>query len=190
MSSTYRRSIILINKRFQLRFAVYICLWIAAICFVYPLITKNLFEYFISYAASDPMGPELGILKKTKDEILQLILLTEAAFLTLTFLLCLYMSHRIAGPLYKLGKSMRELGGGTWRGTLGFRHKDWFTELAEDFNVMNQSLQNRSRKETDALTAAIRQIETGNRQELERALASLKSLRDARVALDASGQPQ
>jgi methyl-accepting chemotaxis protein len=190
----YRRSIILINKRFQVRFAVYVCLWIAAICFVYPLITENLFDYFIRYAANDPMGPELVTLMKTKKDVLDLIVLTEAAFVLMTFLLCLYMSHRIAGPLYKLGKSLREVGEGSWRGRLGFRDKDWFNELADDFNAMNQGVRARTLKETEALAIAIRQIETTargaapeTRQELERALVPLKSIRDARISAD---QPQ
>ncbi|MDR3607560.1 MAG: methyl-accepting chemotaxis protein [Oligoflexia bacterium] len=183
--ATYRRKTIIINKRFQFRFAVYVCGWIAAICFVYPLITENLFDYFIRYAASDPMGPELVSLIKTKKEILNLIFLTEAAFIAMTFVICIYMSHRIAGPIYKLGRALRAYGDGSWKGTLTFRNKDWFTELADDFNFMQKSALERTQKESESVKSAISRIESAVklaspdvRQELERALVSLRSVRD------------
>jgi methyl-accepting chemotaxis protein len=187
----YRRTQILINKRFQIRFALYVCGWIAAICFIYPLITQNLFDYFIRYAANDPMGPELVGLIKTKRDILNLIILTEVAFLLMTFLVCIYMSHRIAGPLYKLGRALRSVGDGSWRGPLGFRNKDWFNELADDFNRMQNGVHSRNQKETDIVKEVIARIESANqaaspevRKELDRALTSLRGLRDARLASD------
>ena len=96
--ATYRRTIILINKPFQLRFAIYVCLWLAAMCFVYPIITANLFDYLIRYAAQDPMGPELTGLLKTKRDVLTLLILTESAFIAMTFMVCVFMSHRDRGP--------------------------------------------------------------------------------------------
>jgi hypothetical protein len=41
--AAYKRSIILINKDFQFRFSFYVCSWLIALSFVYPLIIANVF---------------------------------------------------------------------------------------------------------------------------------------------------
>src|SRR4051794_11435786 len=100
--AAYRRSIFLINKRFQLRFAFYVCSWLILLSLAYPLIISNLFDYFVQYLANDPMGPGLAILEKTRQEIFTFLLLMQAVLLSLAFLISVFMAHKIAGPLYKL----------------------------------------------------------------------------------------
>src|SRR5690242_20117115 len=105
---SYRRGIFLINKRFQLRFALYVCSWLAVLSLAYPLIISNIVEYFIHYLAQDPMGPGLAVLEKTKTEAGMLLWIMEFIFLSLAFIISIFMSHRIAGPLYKLHRFLRE----------------------------------------------------------------------------------
>lgn len=187
--ASYRRSTILINKPFQLRFAIYICTWLAAICFVYPVITQNLFDYLIRYASQDPMGPELTGLMKTKHDVLTLLMLTEVAFIAMTFTVCVFMSHRIAGPLFKLRRSLIAIGDGTWKGQLTFRRKDWFPELADDFNRMVQGIRERKQREDEMVAIAISRIEAAMnqaapaaRQELDGAIAVMRKLQEHRGA--------
>src|SRR5690242_13084344 len=100
----YRRSIFLINRRFQLRFAFYVCSWLVALSFVYPFIIANLFDYFIRYMALDPMGPAMSAVLRTRHDLLSLLVIMQVIFLSLGFLISIFMAHRIAGPLYKLSK--------------------------------------------------------------------------------------
>jgi t-SNARE complex subunit (syntaxin) len=74
---------------------------------------------------------------------------------------------------------------------LGFRNKDWFNELADDFNQMQQGVRSRNQKETEIVKEAIARLESANQkaspemhQELDRALTSLRGIRDARLASD------
>jgi sensor histidine kinase YesM len=46
------------------------------------------------------------------------------------------ISHRIAGPLYRLTKHMQEISDGQELGDVKFRAKDFFPELADTFNRM------------------------------------------------------
>jgi hypothetical protein len=57
------------------------------------------------------------------------------AFIGITYAGVLY-SHRIAGPLFHLKKHMREIAQGGPIRNLGFRKKDFFQEIPDEFNSM------------------------------------------------------
>ena len=52
-----RRSIILVNWKFQLKVCLYVSSWIAALSVVYPLILDNLFAFTLQLASVDMLGP-------------------------------------------------------------------------------------------------------------------------------------
>ena len=139
----YTRKIYLINKEFQLRFAFYVCSWLIALSFAYPLIISNLFDYFLGYLALDPSGPALVTIEKTRSDLLWLLLLMQVVLLSFTFLISIFMSHKIAGPLYKLNKTMREIAEGKIDQNLAFRKKDYFRELVPSFNAMMVTMRGR-----------------------------------------------
>lgn len=179
--ATYRRNLVLINKPFQFRFAIYVCSWLVALSFIYPLIVYNLFDYFIRFAASDPNGPSLAGLKQTRSEVIWLLALTQVAFLGMTFLISLFMSHRIAGPLHKLRAGFEEVKKGNFDFSLHFRKKDHFSELAEHFNEVVDSVRTQSTQKKEAMHLAIAQIEravghvdSDGKRELESAIESLR----------------
>ena len=59
------------------------------------------------------------------------------AWLTFSVLL---LSHRIAGPIYRLTKHMNEISNGKEITDVHFRKKDFFAELAHTFNSMHSRL--------------------------------------------------
>ena len=124
----YRRNIFLINKKFQFRFAFYVCSWLVALSFVYPLIVHSLFEYFVRYAMLDPTGPSIDSLQGTRKEILTLLVALQVIFLVVTFLISIFMSHRIAGPLHKLSRFFADARDGKLEQKLFFREKDHFQD--------------------------------------------------------------
>src|ERR1700722_9789421 len=96
----YHRRVFLINKKFQLRFAFYVCSWLVALSLAYPLIISGLFDYLIRYLALDPMGPAIGSLEQTREDLIWLLIMMQVVLLSLTFLISIFMSRKIAGPLY------------------------------------------------------------------------------------------
>lgn len=184
-----RRRITVIDKKFQIRFASYMCLWIVALCFIYPFIIKSLFDYFFRLTAHDPMGPDLDSLYRVRKEVITLLLLTEAAFLTMTFMLVIFVSHRIAGPLYKLRQAMAAFASGDLRFPLKFRTKDYFQNIADDFNRMVGQIRDRSRHDAEMVAVALSRVSTASdkgtdevRLELEPALAILRKLHEEHIA--------
>src|SRR4051812_17389216 len=102
MAFSRNRKIFLINKPFQIRFSFYVCSWLIALSLVYPLIISNLFEYFMRYMALDPLGPSVQSLEQIRRDLLILIGILQIILISVTLLISIFMSHRIAGPLFKV----------------------------------------------------------------------------------------
>ena len=172
----YRRSVFLINKKFQFRFSLYVCTWLIALSFIYPLIVYSLFEFFFRYASMDPAGPPVQTLLNTRQEILVLLILLQVIFLVITFLISIFMSHRIAGPLFKLQRFFSEAKAGHLQTNLLFREKDHFQDLARDYNEMMKGIRSHLATVTTQVEQALPDASPKSRAELEKALTSLRPL--------------
>jgi hypothetical protein len=68
-------------------------------------------------------------------------------FLVMAFLLPVFildsikLSHRFAGPIYSLRRAIREIAGGKPARKLKFRRRDFWHDVAEDYNAMLQRLE-------------------------------------------------
>jgi methyl-accepting chemotaxis protein len=177
----YKRKIFLINKPFQFRFSLYVCSWLFTISFVYPLIVYNLFEYFLHYMTLDPNGPTLEAIMMVRKDIIYLLIFFQLAFTGLTFLISIFMSHRIAGPLFKLKNFFRMNGNGKLSPEIFFRKSDHFQDVAADYNHMINSIRAdiskihatvlESTNELDALIAS----GAGESAKLKRVVSNLHS---------------
>jgi len=145
MALTPRRTF-LVNRPFQLRFSIFVCLWVVAISFVYPLIIQQLFEALMRYAEKDPGSAPLKQIQVAKEDLINLLFWSQVGFVTLAFMFSIFVSHRIAGPLYKLTEAMKKAKYSTLKEVIQFREKDYFKEIATAFNDMNVAI--RSRNET------------------------------------------
>lgn len=173
----YRRSIFIINRKFQFRFAFYVCSWMVALSFVYPLIVHNLFDYFIRYLARDPNAPPVQTLYDLRDQIMVLLVALQLVFLFVTFLISIFMSHRIAGPLYKLSRFFAMAREGDFKQELFFREKDHFQELAQDYNSLIKSFNERLEGAASEVEQALGDASQASKPKLESALARLRGLR-------------
>jgi nitrogen fixation/metabolism regulation signal transduction histidine kinase len=156
-----------------------------ALSLVYPLIIFNLFGYFMKYLAMDPMGPALANLENTREEFLWLLVVLQVILLSLTFLISIFMSHRIAGPLYKLRMFLHQAAAGKMDQKLAFRKNDYFQDLVPAYNELLETVHTKIARKSEGIDQAIPIIEkailhssTEVRAELEAALTSLKGTRD------------
>ncbi len=110
---------------------------------IYPIIIYSIFEYFLNILQSGQVINAVVDVEKVKtlqNQMLLLLGVLQLLVLSITFILSLFLSHRIAGPLYKLRKSMDELGKGNLDLRITFRKNDHFVELQDTFNDMVQNL--------------------------------------------------
>ncbi len=184
----YRRSIFLIDRAFQLRFAVYVCGWLIALCFIYPLIIFNTFDFFIRFLSTHGSAiPAQAVetIKSTRQQILWLLILLQACYLVLSFLLSLFISHRIAGPIYKLRQAFDQMRNGETRNEVRFRTKDHFIEAADDYNEMLKTLNATYDANIERLSLSIgnlervaRSVDGESRKTIEESLGILREVRE------------
>jgi methyl-accepting chemotaxis protein len=172
----YRRSQVLIDKAFQLRFALYVVSWSFALSLVFPLLLQELLKSFIRYLALDPMGPPVQALQAKQNELTALLFAVEALFLGLTFLISIFLSHRIAGPVFKLKRAMREAAANGYP-AIRFRSADHFQDLADTYNQLVETVRRRADGAARAralIEQALPDAPAGARTTLEQALQQLR----------------
>ena len=79
-------------------------------------------------------------MKQVENSVLVLLGILQLLFLAITFLLSIFLSHRIAGPLYKLRRGIEDVSKGNFDQRMTFRKNDHFIELQDAFNEMIQHL--------------------------------------------------
>jgi signal transduction histidine kinase len=83
-----------------------------------------------------------GTLDDRKSSILVVLTLWQLGFTALIFVICIFFSHKVAGPLYKLKKFLIQVKEGQNISRLSFRKGDYFQDIADEFNSAIEKLQN------------------------------------------------
>lgn len=176
MANKHRRSIFIINRNFQFRFAFYVCSWMLALSFVYPMIVYSMFNYFIGFLIRDPNGAPVQAIIDMRYQVLMLLVALQLIFLFVTFLISIFMSHRIAGPLYKLSRFLALAREGNLKEELYFREKDHFQDLAASYNETMKSIRGHVEGAAAAIERALSESPPAARASLEKALGELRGL--------------
>lgn len=145
----YRRRITYIYKEYQRSFILKFCaVALAALC------TSGLLLFYLS---RDTMTAtyryhHLALLR-TSETILWPLLITNAivllCFLLVTIFITQYVSHKIGGPLWRMGKVFEAIGKGNLEVQIHLRQKDQLKDFASQINRMTQSLRERVREVQD-----------------------------------------
>lgn len=125
--AVYKRSIFIINPAFQYKFAFVICSLVLLVSLVYPITIYDLYEKVMILQPGNE-----DRLEESRTNLLQLLFILEFAFVGIVFVLSIFMSHKIAGPLYKLQNYLRDIREGGEVKTLFFRNGDNFHEIADE----------------------------------------------------------
>ncbi|MDD2689520.1 MAG: hypothetical protein PHT41_05180 [Candidatus Omnitrophica bacterium] len=129
-----------IEKSFQSKFILKFCLIVIAATFIVGL----LLFLFSSGSTTVAIENTKVVVKNTADFILPIIL-TTLILVTIfsavsVSLLCLFVSHKIAGPLYRLNSEITKFGEGKLGVNFSIRTGDQLKELANSLENMAASL--------------------------------------------------
>lgn len=155
----YRRRTVYIQKAFQRRFILKFC--VIAVC---AMVLASLLVYFFSKNTLTATYRYHHLaLQRTGEAILPSLLITNLlvllALLAATIAVTLYVSHKIAGPLYRMRKSLEDIGSGDLSVSIKLRAHDEFVDFAETLNVTIENLRDRVfqiQQEIDGLKAKAR----------------------------------
>ena len=133
-----RRKQYLVNKKIQLQFA-----WLLIIQIAIPTIVLGTFLYIVNkmyLSCLQRIVGEAVISDPYVQSILNFSVVAIVVFLVISALLLMFLgirfSHHIAGPLYKLERSMDKLARGEKIKPLSFRNTDLIHSLAAKFNAI------------------------------------------------------
>ncbi|MEK6577647.1 MAG: hypothetical protein AABZ55_00340 [Bdellovibrionota bacterium] len=143
------REKILINPRFQLRMVLYAAI-LATICVGF-LYLADLFFFYKFEMAAKTLGLEKNydfsvFVAQQRD--LRMRVFSAVAFVDFSLILVagIFISHRIAGPVFRICKALSQLGGNPGATAIVFRKKDFFPELSESFNKHRDNYQELANK--------------------------------------------
>jgi hypothetical protein len=142
---SFKRRRFIINPKFQFRFAFYICTWILAIGSIFPILLNQVFSLLAEQLVAMPGGPEVDKILSARKELLLGLYVLQGLFVLTVFGMSVFLSHRIAGPLYKLNEFFKEgARTGQLKPNLFFRKTDHFQELADSYNAMVDAVTKKS----------------------------------------------
>ncbi|MEX0978527.1 MAG: hypothetical protein WDZ48_06730 [Pirellulales bacterium] len=127
------------------RIIIYWCFSVLAVC-LFTLCARALTappDSFLEYFAFDKFFAQYGT-----------VVVASAVLVPLIMLDVLVISNRFAGPLYRLRRSMRNLASGEAVQRIEFREKDYWRELAHEFNAISEYIENLERKLAEAQAKA------------------------------------
>lgn len=127
--ATYKRSIFVVNPKFQYKFSLVVCSLVLICSMIYPLRIYDIFEQI--FALNPDMAEKI---KSNRDQLLLFLGIMQLAILGIVFVITIFISHKIAGPMYKLKTYLTNIKNGGEVTPLYFRKGDYFSEIADDVN--------------------------------------------------------
>jgi len=156
-----KRKTRLIKKGFQIQFVIKFCL----IILTGVIISTALLIFFSQGTLTSSFQNSRLVIQETGAAILPAVLYTNLITLGLisaiTVFVTLFISHKIAGPIYRVEKEMKNIAFGNLSNKISLRKNDQIKEMAESLNQMAESLHEKMveiRNEVDHLqTSAVHQ---------------------------------
>ena len=139
----YRRKQYFIKKDYQLKFMLKFCLIILA----GSLMSTGILLLFSQGTLTSSFEHSRLVVKNTAIAIMPAVILTNIITLILisiaAVVVVLFISHKIAGPMFRFEADLKEIGQGNLSKTIRLREKDQFTSMAESLNLMTKGLRDR-----------------------------------------------
>lgn len=136
----YKRRHYFINKEFQFKFILKFCLLILA----GVVLSTTLLFFFSQDTLTSSFQQSRLVIENTSKAILPALIYTSLITLGLisfaTIIVTLFVSHQIAGPLFRFEKELKEIGAGNLTKNVKLREKDQLTAMAKSLNEMTHSL--------------------------------------------------
>jgi sensor histidine kinase YesM len=134
--AVYKRNIFVINPKFQYKFSFIVCSLIFISSLIYPF---TIYEIFESFFRLDPSKAHM--MQTNRNELLKWLVGIQFMYISVVFLVCIFISHKIAGPMYKLSNYLKNIIAGNSPERLYFRNGDNFTDIADLFNQAMERLE-------------------------------------------------
>lgn len=160
-----RKKLYLVNRDFQLRYTgVAVLVGFSTTILTIVLILFPLYQFEILRIPRFLPWPILGMMA-----------IAAIANISLVGILGIFITHRIAGPMYSLVREFRKIEEGSWAGEMRQRDGDDMRYVVRNFNAMLASLTGRLRKDIETIKELEKKLQEGGEAEpLSKKLAELR----------------
>lgn len=137
----WRRRNYLINRDFQFRYigcmiiGIVVMAMIVSFTVYYTTWARIMDEFYDVARIASRFAPLF-------DSVNQTLLIILLMFLVLAAVFSIFISHKIAGPIYRFEKTLQAIAGGDLTMRVGLRKRDEFKHLADTMNQMVSELRN------------------------------------------------
>ena len=128
-----KRKIYFINPKFQLKFSLLMGILIVLSNMAYPIIIYQYIEYLIGFINQTSTFKDFDLAEERR-QVLIMLFSSHILYAALIGVLCIFFSHKIAGPLYKLKMFLTGIRQGNPIQDVKFRKGDYFLEIADEVN--------------------------------------------------------
>jgi len=137
----FRRKIFLINKKMQIKYAVRIGVVLILMYAIAQIYTYYSIRTILPGVYSQRMARDLAMIQ-------QKLLVGSVVYIAFIVFFSIFVSHKIAGPTYKIEKTVREiLDSGDFSKKIWLRKGDELTGLAQLLNELFEKI-NKGEKQT------------------------------------------
>jgi methyl-accepting chemotaxis protein len=133
--SKYKRTIFIVNPKFQFKFALFLCLLVFVTSLFWPATIMSIYD---NLAAMQP--ERMDEIYDMRNSLLFTLGFIEFSVIGIVFVIAIFISHKMAGPMFKLKNYLRNISDGNPASELYFRKGDYFTDVADDINVFVNSI--------------------------------------------------
>ncbi|HOW28720.1 MAG TPA: HAMP domain-containing protein [Elusimicrobiota bacterium] len=151
--SRIKRSTLIIKRKLQYK---YIVLVMCSVLLAIGLISWDIYYTFGSDMVHDLMDPGLYDLFLEVNQILMAKLLI---YLVVVAVVALFVSHKLAGPIFRFERSARIVSGGDLTYRVHLRKGDELMDLQDEFNNMMDSLHAKVSKDRQLSEKLVKQLD-------------------------------
>lgn len=144
-----RKTRIVIEKDFQYRFSLKLCIVLGIVSFFFAGITIFFVQTSYETLIDNALLQMPGIVQQLKREsrhIISIIIASYISLMILLFFASLYLTSKIAGPIYSLKLRLQEFASGQSNVRIRFRKGDELHNLADVFNKAMEANERRQKK--------------------------------------------
>lgn len=152
--SQHKRRIYLINPKFQFKYALLVCIFVIVATIIYPWTIYDMFNSIKQY-----VQPEIDV-EAQRNNLLVLLAVVEFVILMIISIVMLFLTHKVAGPMYKLIQNFQDIKAGGPLKRIYFRKGDNFHEVAHAYNEAVEVLQARFDHSTQDLHEVLDQLKS------------------------------
>jgi methyl-accepting chemotaxis protein len=135
-----RRKQYFIRKDYQFKFILKFCLIVLA----GSIISTAILFFFAQGTLTSSFEHSRLVIRNTATAIMPAVILTNVITLIVitfaTIVVVLFISHKIAGPMFRFEKDLKDIGQGDLTKKVSLRKKDQFTNLGDSLNIMTATL--------------------------------------------------